>query len=57
MGVVRAQKEQHDGDAEKKLLGRCVLSAIVDLLPHVQIIKGSAVEFEWNSTHVMEHEI
>lgn len=57
MSVVRAQQKQHDGNAEKKLLGRCVLSAIVDLLPHVEIVKGSAIKFKWDTTHVVKHEV
>ena len=31
--------------------------AVVDLLPHVQIVVGTGVEFEGCTAYVMEHEI
>lgn len=57
MGVVSAEKEQHDGDTKKKLLGRRVLSTVVNLLPHVKVVEGSAVEFERDAADVVKHDI
>lgn len=52
-----AEQEQHNRDAEEKLLGRGVLGAIVNLLPHIEVVKGAAVEFKWNAAHVVEHDV
>lgn len=57
MRVMRAEEEQHDWHAEQKLLGGCVLSPIVDLFPHVQVIKSTAVELEWHAANVMKHDV
>ena len=51
-----AEEEEHDGDAEQELLGGRVLVAIVDLLPHVEVIVGTSVELERDAPHPMEHE-
>lgn len=53
--VVRAQKEQDDGHTEEELLGRRVLRAIVDLLPHVEVVVGATIELERCAAHVVEH--
>ena len=57
MGIMRAEQEQHDRDGQKKLLCRCVLISVIDLLPHVQVVVGSSVELEWHASDVMEHEV
>lgn len=57
MGVMGAQEEKRDRYAEKKLLGWSVLSAIVDLLPHIQVVEGSAVELERYAANVVEHDV
>ena len=51
-----AEQEQEDGHAEQKFLCRRVLISIVDLLPHVEVIVGARVEFEWNPPYPVEHE-
>lgn len=56
MGVVGAEEEEDDGHAEQELLGGRVLVAIIDLLPHIEIIVGAGVEFEGNAPHPVEHE-
>lgn len=56
VGIVSAEEEEHDGHAEQKLLGRGILIAIVDLLPHVEVIVGASVEFERDAPHPVEHE-
>lgn len=57
MSVMRAKEEKHDRNTEKELFGGRVLSTIVDLLPHIQVVEGSAVEFKRNTTYVMEHNV
>lgn len=52
-----AEKEQHDRNAEKELLGRGVLCAIVNLFPHVQVVKSTTIEFKWYTTDIMEHDV
>lgn len=56
MGIVSAEEEEHDGHAEQELLGRGILVAIVDLLPHVEVIVGTSVELERDAPNPMEHE-
>lgn len=56
MGVVSAEEEEHDRHAEQELLSGCVLVAVVDLLPHVEIVVGTGVEFKRNAPHPVEHE-
>lgn len=56
MGVVGAEEEKHDRHAEQELLSGCILVAVVDLLPHVEIVIGAGVEFEWDAPHPVEHE-
>lgn len=53
--VMRAQEKQDDGHTEKEFLGGRVLCAVVDLLPHVEVIVGAAVELERCAAHVVEH--
>lgn len=57
MRVVCAQQEKHDRHSEQEFLRRSILIAIVDLLPHVQMIVCARIEFERNSSHPMEHKI
>ena len=57
MRVMRAQQEEHDGHAEQELLGRRVLIAVVDLLPHVEVVVGARVEFERHALHPVEHQV
>lgn len=54
---MRAEEEQHDWYSQQKLLRWCILIAIIDLFPHIQIVISSAVELEWYSPHPMEHQI
>lgn len=55
MGVVRAEEEQHNWHAEQELLGRGVLCAVVDLLPHVEVVEGPAIKLERHPANIMEH--
>lgn len=57
MGVMRAQEEEDDGHTEEELLGRGVLGAVIDLLPHVEIVVRSPVELEWDAADVVEHDV
>lgn len=57
MGIVRAKQKEDDRNTQEKLLGGCVLCAVVNLLPHVQVVERSAVELERNATDIVEHEI
>jgi hypothetical protein len=55
--VVRADQKEHNGHGQQELLRGRVLVAIVDLLPHVEVVKGAGVEVEWHTAHVVEHEV
>lgn len=57
MRVVRAQQEEDDGHGEEEFLGRGVLGAIVDLLPHVEVVEGARVELEGDAADVVEHDV
>ena len=57
MGIVGAEQKQHNRHAQQKFLGRGILVAIIDLLPHVQVVVGAGVEFKGHATHVVEHEV
>ena len=57
VGVVGADEEEQDGHAEQELLGGGVLGAVVDLLPHVEVVVGPRVEVEGHALHVVEHEV
>ena len=56
MGVVGTDEEEDDRDAKQELLGRSVLVAVVDLLPHVEVVVGAGVELKGNSSHPVEHD-
>jgi hypothetical protein len=55
MSVVRAQEKQHYWYAEKEFFCRGVLSSIIDLFPHVQIVVRTSIEFEGYSSDPVEH--
>lgn len=57
MCVMRADQEQHNGDRQEKLLGGSILVAIVDLLPHVQVIVGASIEIKRDAADVVEHKV
>ena len=57
MCIVGTQKKQDDGNAEQELLSRCILRAVVDLLPHVQVVISAAVEVERHTADPMEHDV
>jgi len=57
MCVMCAQEEEHDGDTQQELLGGCVLSPIIDLLPHVEVVVGPSVELERHAADVVEHDV
>ena len=56
MGVMSAEEEKHDRHAKQELFGRCILVAIVDLFPHIEIVIGTGVKFERNAPHPVKHE-
>lgn len=51
-----AEEEENDGYAEEEFLGRCILVPIVDLLPHVEIVISTGVEFERDTPHPVKHD-
>lgn len=57
MRVMRANQEQHYGDREEELFGGGVLVAVIDLLPHVEVVVGAGVEVKGDATDVVEHEV
>ena len=57
MRVMRAQQEQHHRHGQQELLGGRVLVAVVDLLPHVEVVVGAGVELEGHALHPVEHDV
>lgn len=55
--VVRGQQKQNNGHAEQELLGGRVLGTVVDLLPHVEVVVGAAVELKGHAPDVVEHDV
>lgn len=53
---MNTEQEQDDGHAEQELLGRGVLVAVVDLLPHVEVVEGAGVELKGDPAHPVEHD-
>jgi len=50
-----AEEKKEDRDTQKEFLGRSVLISVVDLLPHVEIVIGTSIEFERDSPYPMKH--
>src|SRR5689334_13626978 len=46
VGIMCADEEERDGHYQQELLGGRVLVAVVNLLPHVEVVVGSGVEVE-----------
>lgn len=57
MCIVSAEKEQGDGHTQEEFLCRGILVAVVNLLPHVQVVICASIEFERHASHVVEHEV
>lgn len=57
MRVMGAEQEEPNWDTQKKLLCWRVLSTIINLLPHVEVVKGAAVELERHAADIMEHDV
>lgn len=55
VGVVCGYQEQADWNAQQKLLDRGELGPVVDLFPHVQVVKRAVVEIEWRALDLVEH--
>jgi len=50
-----AEEKKEDRDTQKEFLGRSVLISVVNLLPHVEIVIGTSIEFERDPPHPMKH--
>jgi len=57
MGIVGAEQKEQYRHAQKEFLGWGILVAVVDLLPHIQVVVSSGVEFEGDATDVVEHQV
>ena len=57
MCVMGANQEEDDWDGHEIFLGWCILVAIIDLLPHVEIVKGTGIKVERNASYPVEHDI
>lgn len=55
--VMRAGEEQTDGYTQQEFLGRSELVAVIHLLPHVEVVEGSRVEFEGDAPDPVEHQV
>ncbi|KAJ8105866.1 hypothetical protein OPT61_g9921 [Boeremia exigua] len=51
------QLRGRNGHEEEELLGGGVLVAVVDLLPHVEVVVGARVEVKGDAADVVEHEV
>ena len=56
MCVVGTEKKQHYRHTKEEFLGRRVLSAIIDLFPHIEIVVSASVKFERYSSDPVKHE-
>jgi hypothetical protein len=56
MCVMGTEKKQHYRHTEQEFLSRRVLSAIVDLFPHIEIVVSASVKFKGYTSDPMEHE-
>ena len=56
MRKVRAQQEHQYRHHQQEFLRRGVLVAVVDLLPHVEVVVGAGVEFKGHAADPVEHE-
>lgn len=54
---MRAGEEQTDGHTQQEFLGRSELVAVIHLLPHVEVVEGSRVEFEGDTPDPVEHQV
>ena len=57
MCVVCTQKEEYDRNTQKKFFGWSILVSVVDLLPHIQVVVGSGIEFKGDTSHIVEHQV
>ena len=57
MGIVRAEEEEQNWNAEEEFLRWGILVPVIDLLPHVQVVVGARVELEGHATNVVKHEV
>jgi hypothetical protein len=55
MRVVCAEKEQHYWHTKEEFLRRSILSPVIDLFPHVEIIVSASVKLEWYSSDPVKH--
>jgi hypothetical protein len=56
VGIMSAEKEKDNGDTEQEFLGWGILSSIVDLLPHIQIVVRARIKLEGHPSYPMKHE-
>jgi hypothetical protein len=54
---MRANEEQHYGHGKEEFLGRRVLVPVIDLLPHVEVVEGTAVEIKGYAADMVKHEV
>ena len=57
MRVMRAGEEEAYGDTQEEFLGWSELIAVIHLLPHVQVVESSSVEFKWDPSDPMKHQV
>lgn len=57
MRVVGAQQEEYDWYTKQKLFGRRVLSPVVDLFPHIEVVVGATIELKGGAANPVKHKI
>lgn len=57
MSVMCAEQEEYNGNREEEFLRWRVLVPIIDLFPHIQVVVGTRIEVERNTSYVMKHKV
>ena len=57
MRIMRAKQKQQYRHYQQEFLCRRILIAVIDLLPHVEVVVGAGVELEGHALHPVEHEV
>lgn len=57
IAVVSAYQEKCYWHKHQELFRWRVLVAVIDLLPHGEVIVGAQVELEWRTLYLMEHDV
>ena len=57
MRIMRAKQKQQYRHYQQELLRGRILIAVIDLLPHVEVVVGAGVELKGHALHPVKHEV